>query len=70
MLFWCEHSKRHLSFEEKVMADFTKLMADIAELSAKVDALNAKANSPPPDDQPAVDAAAEAVAAIAAKIPA
>lgn len=52
------------------MADFSKLMADIADLSAKVDTLIAKANQPPPDEQPAVDQADAAVAAIAAKIPA
>jgi hypothetical protein len=52
------------------MADFGKLMADIADLSAKVDALVAKQNPPPVDEQPQVDAADAAVAAIAAKIPA
>ncbi len=55
------------------MADFAKLMSDIADLSAKVDALLAKpapAPQPVPDEQPAVDAAAAAVEAIAAKIPA
>ena len=52
------------------MADFGKLMADIADLSAKVDALVAKQNPPPVDEQPQVDAADQAVAAIAAKIPA
>jgi hypothetical protein len=60
----------HLTFEERVMADFGKLMADIADLSAKVDALVAKQNPPPVDEQPQVDAADAAVAAIAAKIPA
>ena len=55
-----------------IMSDFSKLNADIADLSAKVDALIAKANTPPPPvvEQPAVDAAAAAVEAIAAKIPA
>jgi len=54
------------------MSDFSKLNADIADLSAKVDALIAKANTPPPpvDEQSAIDAAAAAVEAIAAKIPA
>ncbi|MGY3527268.1 hypothetical protein [Bradyrhizobium sp. USDA 4452] len=51
------------------MADFTKLNEDIAALSAKVDALLAKQNTPPVDEQPQVDQAAAAVAAIAAKIP-
>lgn len=51
------------------MADLTKLNADIAALSAKVDELLAKANTPPPDEQPAVDAADAAVEAILAKIP-
>jgi outer membrane murein-binding lipoprotein Lpp len=70
LLVWCERTQRHLPFEEKIMADFTKLMADIADLSAKVDALVAKTTQPPPDEQPAVDQAAAAVEAIAAKIPA
>lgn len=52
------------------MADFTKLNQDIADLNAKVDALLAKQNPPPVDEQPAVDQAAAAVEAIAAKIPA
>jgi hypothetical protein len=52
------------------MADLTKLMNDIADLSTKVDALIAKQNPPPVDDQPAIDQAAAAVEAIAAKIPA
>lgn len=52
------------------MADFAKLMSDIADLSAKVDALIAKQSPPPVDEQPAVDQAAAAVEAIAAKIPA
>lgn len=51
------------------MSDFTKLMADIADLSAKVDALLAKEPPPPPDEQNQVDAADQAVQAIAAKIP-
>lgn len=51
------------------MADFTKLNADIAALSAKVDELLAK-QTPPVDEQPAVDAADAAIEAIAAKIPA
>ncbi len=55
--------------EKMEMADFTKLMSDIADLSAKVDALIAKETPPPPvDEQPAVDSAAAAVEAIAAKI--
>jgi outer membrane murein-binding lipoprotein Lpp len=52
------------------MADFTKLTQDIADLNAKVDALLAKQVPSPVDEQPAVDTAAAAVAAIAAKIPA
>jgi hypothetical protein len=60
---------KHL--EKHYMADFAKLTADIADLSAKVDTLIAKQAPPPPvDDQPAVDIAAAAVEAIAAKIPA
>ena len=58
--------------EKHEMADFTKLMSDIADLAAKVDALIAKVETPPPppvDEQPAVDTAASAVEAIAAKIP-
>lgn len=51
------------------MADFTKLHETIAALSAKVDQLIAKANTPPVDDQPAVDAAEAEAAAILAKIP-
>lgn len=67
------------------MADFTKLTADIAALSAKVDAFVASDTAkdakiadleaqlaavvPPVDEQPAVDAADGAVAAIAAKLP-
>lgn len=54
------------------MADFTKLMSDIADLAAKVDGLIAKVETPPPppvDEQPAVDTAASAIEAIAAKIP-
>lgn len=47
------------------MADFTKLNENIAALSAAVDA---KLAAPVLDDQPAVDAAAEAVAAITAKL--
>lgn len=58
-----EHKERH-------MADFTKLNADLAALSAKVDELLAKQNTPPVDEQPAVDAADVAVEAIMAKIPA
>ncbi|MET4529154.1 phage gp36-like protein [Bradyrhizobium sp. JR18.2] len=61
---------RILTNQEAVMADFTKLNQDIADLSAKVDALLAKQNPPPVDEQPAVDQAAAAVEAIAAKIPA
>jgi hypothetical protein len=56
--------------QEKMMSDFSKLNADIADLSAKVDALIAKQAPPPIDEQPAVDAAAAAVEAIVAKIPA
>jgi hypothetical protein len=61
---------QHKTFEECVMADFTKVMAELADLSAKVDALLAKQNPPPVDEQPAVDQVAAAVEAIAAKIPA
>lgn len=49
------------------MADFTRLNAAVADVSAKLDALLAK--PPPIDDQPAVDALADQVEAIAAKIP-
>lgn len=70
MLFWSEHHKRNLTFEEKVMADNAKLMDDIAALSAKVDTLLAKQNPPPVDDQPLIDQADAAVEAITAKIPA
>jgi ElaB/YqjD/DUF883 family membrane-anchored ribosome-binding protein len=52
------------------MSDFSKLMADLQALSDKVDALLAKQSPPPVDEQPAVDQAAAAVEAIAAKIPA
>lgn len=72
MLFWSRRRKRHHTFKEKVMADFTKLMADLADLSAKFDAF--VASHPPPvppvDEQPQVDAADAAVQAITAKIPA
>lgn len=52
------------------MADMTRLNENLAVLSAKVDELIAKAaNPPPPDDQPAIDAAADAVQAILARIP-
>lgn len=48
------------------MADFTILTANIAALSAAVDA---KLATPAPvDDQPAVDAAAKAVADITLKL--
>lgn len=64
------HTKTLIHYLEKHMADFAKLNDDIAKLSAKVDELLAKPAPPPPpvDDQPAVDAAAAAVEAIAAKI--
>ncbi|WP_375764228.1 hypothetical protein ACE10X_13175 [Bradyrhizobium sp. Pha-3] len=53
------------------MADYSRLQAAISDLSAKVDALNNKpAPAPVPDEQPAVDALAAQVEAIAAKIPA
>lgn len=53
------------------MNDLTNLTAAIADLSAKVDAMNAKPPVVPGVDiQPAIDAAAAAVEAIAAKIPA
>lgn len=54
------------------MADFSKLNDDLAALSAKVDTLLAAQAPPPPppaDEQPAVDAADNAVQAIIAKIP-
>lgn len=57
-----------IQHQETIMADFTKLNEAIAALSAKVDAQNAK--PAPVDEQPAVDAAAVAVEAITAKIPA
>lgn len=68
-------TERHLlvhmvKTQDKIMSDFSKLNADIADLSAKVDALIAKQVPPPVDEQPAVDAAAAAVEAIVAKIPA
>jgi hypothetical protein len=50
------------------MADLSRLNAAVADLSAKVDALLAKPQ--PVDDQPAVDALAVQVEAIAAKVPA
>lgn len=59
-----------IQHQEIIMADFAKLNQDIADLNAKVDALLAKPAPVPPDEQPAVDQAAAAVAAIAAKIPA
>lgn len=68
-LFWSHHRQCNLSFEDSVMADFTKLMADLAALATKVDALVA-AQTPPVDEQPLVDQADAAVEAIAAKIPA
>lgn len=64
------HLIKILSHTEKLeMADFTKLNQDLADLSAKLDAFIAK-QTPPVDEQPAVDAADSAVQAIAAKIPA
>jgi len=68
-MFWSRHHNRYATFEEIVMADFTKLNEDIAALSAKVDALLAKQNPPPVDEQPQVDQAAAQVEAISAKIP-
>lgn len=59
-----------LSNQEAQMADFSRLTAAVADLSAKVDAFNAKPQPAPVDDQPAVDALADQVAAITAKIPA
>lgn len=62
------NESRHIVHnQEKIMANLTKLDEAIAALSAKVDALNSK---PVTDDQPAIDQAAAAVEAIAAKIPA
>lgn len=68
-MFWSHHHDRYATFEEIVMADFAKLNADIAALDAKVTELLAKQNPPPVDEQPQVDAADQAVEAIAAKIP-
>jgi hypothetical protein len=59
------------------MANYDKLNADIKILSDKVDALIEKANAPVvvpepvvvPDEQPAVDAADDAINAVIAKIP-
>lgn len=51
------------------MTDFARLNAAVADLSTKVDALIAKPVQVPVDDQPAVDALAAQVEAIAAKIP-
>lgn len=69
-MFWSQHHQRHYeTFEELVMANFDKLNADIATLSTKVDTLIAKQTPAPVDEQPQVDAADQAVEAIAAKIP-
>lgn len=71
-MFWSHHHQRNYeTFEELVMADFSKLMADLQALSDKFDAYVAKqnANPPPVDEQPQVDAADQAVGAIIAKIP-
>jgi hypothetical protein len=56
------------------MADFSRVMDLLTTLAAKVDELNAKMNAPPPpppadEDQPKVDAMADGIAAIIAKIP-
>lgn len=54
------------------MADMTRLNEGIAQLSAKVDELVAKASAAPeapPDNQPEIDAASEAVQSILARIP-
>lgn len=56
-------------FQGRIMADFTKLNTSVAELKAKVEALIAKVNTPPPDEQPQVDAVQTAVDAISAEIP-
>lgn len=57
--------------QEKLMADFSRLTAAVADLSAKVDAFNAKPSPVPAvDEQSAVDAIADQVVAITAKIPA
>lgn len=68
-MFWSPRHQRYATFEEIIMADFTKLNEDIQALSDKVDALIAKQTPPPVDEQPQVDAADQAVQAIAAKIP-
>jgi hypothetical protein len=67
---FCRLLIRVLKRQGAIMADLTKLNADIAALSTKVDELLVKLNTPPADDQPAVDAADVAVEAILAKIPA
>lgn len=53
------------------MADTTRLNEALGALSAKVDELIARANQPPPvvDNQAEIDAAADAVQAILARIP-
>ena len=51
------------------MADTTRLNEGLAVLAARVDELVAKAYAPPPDNQSEIDAAADAVQAIIARIP-
>lgn len=51
------------------MTDFTRLNAAVNDMNAKIDAMIAKPAPSPVDDQPAVDALAAQVEAIAAKIP-
>jgi hypothetical protein len=63
------HRCPQCNVEINVMADYTKLMADLADLKTMVQALVAKANTPPADEQPQVDAAAQAVEDIKAMIP-
>lgn len=53
------------------MADLSRLTAVAETISTKIDALNAKPPPVPPvDDQPAINALADQLEAVAAKIPA
>lgn len=63
--------KKILEHLETIMADLTRLTAAADAISAKIDALASKpAPVPPVDDQPAINALADHLEAIAAKIPA